>query len=167
MYSVLTMVFSIVLMSIIATMTVNHIPIDALIAKRAREQAIEGYQALGAGAGRYILSVKDAEGVIHLPPPGQDLANVLAPGFVFIPQPPKRMDWSIQTSSYLGMQAIAICLFPKDEAEQPEKAAVLGATQARNFFPPAAIFVSSHCNATSNSDGGRYTTYWVLAAHHS
>lgn len=167
MFSLLMMVLTIVFMSIIATISVNHIPIDALIAKRAREQAVEGHLSLSAGVVRYIRSVKDADGVFHLPPAGHDLAEVLSPGFVFIPQPPKHMDWSIQTSSYMGLQAIAICLFPKNEGPAPEAATLRGVAQARNVFPQAAMFVGDQCNALTNSEGGHYTTYWIVAAHQS
>lgn len=162
MFSILMVIVSIALFATVTLVTINYIPIDALIAFKARSKAQEGLQSLAAGSVRYIKSVTDVNGITTLPAPGTDLSATLQPTFAFIPVAPSGMGWKVESSTYSGMPAVAICLFPSgtiDDATQR------GVASVRAQFPAAAVFVSSNCQAVSNGTGA-YVTYWVIANHH-
>lgn len=163
MFSLITAIVSIALFSAIAAVTINHIPVDALITFKAREKTQEGLRSLAAGANRYIKSVTSVNGVPTLPAPGTDLSAYIQPAFAFIPAAPAGMNWSIRSSSYAGLPAVAICLEPSSQIDEATRR---GIASVQGQFPAAALFVSSSCGAQSNGSGA-YLTYWVVASHSS
>src|SRR3989344_1051008 len=121
MFRILMVIVSIALFATVTLVTINYIPIDALIAFKARSKEQEGLQSLAAGSVRYIKSVTDVNGITTLPAPGTDLSATLQPTFAFIPVAPSGMSWKVESSTYSGMPAVAICLFPSgaiDDATQ-------------------------------------------------
>lgn len=163
MFGLVMAIISIALFSAIALVTMNHIPIDALIASKARAKTQEGMQSLAAGSVRYIKSVTDVNGVVSLPAPGTDLSGVIQPNFAFIPAAPTGMTWSIHSATYSGLPAVAICLQPVSTIDEATRR---GVASVQGQFPAAAVFVNSSCEALSNGSGG-HVTYWVIASHTS
>lgn len=161
MFGLVMAIISIALFSAVTLVTMNYIPIDALIASKARAKTQEGMQALAAGSARYIKSVTDINGVATLPAPGTDLSGVIQPNFAFIPAAPAGMSWSILSSSYSGLPAIAICLQPVSTIDEATRR---GVVSVQGQFPAAAVFVNSGCEALSNGSGA-HVTYWVIASH--
>ena len=161
MFSLITAIVSIALFSIIAAVSINHIPVDALITFKAREKTQEGLRALASGSVRYIKSVTTTNGVTTLPAPGTDLTGIIQPTFAFIPAAPSGMSWSIRSSSYSGLPAVEICLQPVSVIDEATRR---GVVSVQSQFPAAAVFVNSSCGAISNGSGA-HLTYWVLAAH--
>lgn len=156
-------ILGIALVSIVAVVSVNHVPIDAFLSTKARLTTTQGVNALRDGAVRYIQSITDEDGVAHLPAQGTNLNGVLQPAFAFIPPAPLQAQWVVQSASYQGLPAISICLSPSPGTD----AAVLrGITSAKNQLPAAATFMGSACMSTSNSPGN-YLTHWVIARHHN
>lgn len=162
MFSLLMVLISIAMLSAITLATINYIPVDALIAYKARIKAQDGIKQISEGSIRYIKSVTDIDGNVFLPAPGTDLLSTIQPRFAFIPPAPVGMAWSIESSSYAGMPSIAICLYPVSTMNE---VIARGVSSVKNNFSSAAIFVGDSCNATSNGSGS-YVTYWVIAGHH-
>ena len=163
MFGLLMALMSIAMLSAVSVAMVNYMPVDALIAYKARTKTHDGFKQIASGAVRYIKSVSDANGNAFLPAPGTDLSTALQPAFVYIPPAPAGMAWSVVSSSYGGWPAIAICLHPQSTVDPVVARGVLS---VQPQFPSASMFVSSTCNAVANSTGNN-VTYWVIANHHS
>lgn len=161
MFSLLMVLMSVVMFSAVTLVTMNYIPVDALVAHKARTKAQTGMQALAAGAVRYIKTVTDVDGVTSLPAPGTDLASIIQPAFAFIPAPPAGMAWSVTSANYSGLPAIAICLYPTASVDE---VIARGAASIQNQFPPSAMFVANTCQSQANG-AGSHVTYWVVASH--
>ncbi|CAN7638616.1 hypothetical protein LJR129_004926 [Acidovorax sp. LjRoot129] len=162
MFSILMVLMSIAMFTALTAATLSYLPVDALIAYKARSKAQDGLHRLSDGAIRYIKSVSDGNGNVALPAPGTDLIPTLQPTFAFLPPAPQGMAWSVQSSQYAGLPAVAICLYPQIAVEN---AVASGVKSAKAGFPAQAMFVGTSCNAVSNSEGA-YVTYWVIANHH-
>ncbi len=162
MFGLMCVVMAIALFSTITAVTINHIPVDAIIATKTQSRVQTGVTTLAEGAARYIKSVTDVNGNANLPPPGTDLSAVIQPAFTFIPPAPQGMAWTVVSSSYSGLPAIAICLQPSGSVEPGIQR---GIDAAKKQFSPAATFVGSSCQLMTNGVGA-HLTYWVLANHH-
>lgn len=163
MFSIILSIIGIALVSALAALFVNYSPIDATISLKSRTLAENGIKALHDGSVRYIKSITDADGIVHLPAPGTNLHLQLQPAFVFFPAAPANMQWTAQSAMYGGYPAIAICLTPTGLIDP---AAARGVISIKNQFAPTAIFSGESCGLTSNGQG-THITYWVIAQHHA
>lgn len=162
MFGLMCVVMAIALFSTISAITINHIPVDAIIATKTQSRIQTGMTTLAEGSARYIKSVTDVNGNANLPPPGTDLSAALQPAFAFIPPAPPGMAWTVVSALYSGLPAVAICLQPSGAVEPGIQR---GIDAAKKQFSPAAMFIGGSCQLTANG-AGAHMTYWVLANHH-
>ena len=162
MFGLLMVLMTIVMFAALTALTINYIPIDALMAFKARTQAQEGMEAIAEGSVRYIKSVTDIDGYTALPAPGTPLNSIIQPTFAFLPKAPHGMSWTVESATYSGLPAVAICLHP---IAQVDPVTQRGVVSMVNHFPAAAMFVGSECKALANGAGSS-VTYWVVAQHH-
>ena len=162
MFGLMSVILSIALFSTFAATVINYIPVDAIIASKTQSRVLTGMETLAEGSARYIRSVTDVNGNAALPQPGTEMSSLLQPGFAFIPAAPKGMTWSVTSSTYSGLPAIAICLQPNGVVEPGIQR---GIESAKRHLPPAAAFLGAGCQLTVDG-AGAHMTYWVVANHH-
>lgn len=162
MFSLILVIISIALFVAFLTATSNHIPVDVYIRANIQMGVQQGIKSLEGTATRYFLSTRDHEGYISYPGNGVNLMTVATPGFGYRPANVRgAITWEMTTGSFMGMEAVAICVKPLNSFTDLHAGAI---EAVQNSLPPQSSFRSSTCGATSNS-GGTHLTYWVPLAH--
>lgn len=164
MASLVLVVISIVLMSALAVISVNYVPADALVRQQIFKEAQAGLESIEQGVGRYLNSNRDLDGNIIYPGDGVNLVSAFSPNYGYLPPDVhKEMTWEVVTGHMaLNMPAVGICLKPVATSTAMQQATL---TELQTRLPVGATFVSTGCQATSNTAGGTHLTYWLPLSH--
>lgn len=163
MFNIILVVIGLALVAAVTTVTLNYVPVEALLTAKMQREAEQGLESLEGAVVRYLDLNRGPDGNVQYPGDGVNMVNAVHPAYGFIPAPvQKEMVWDLQTGTYAGQPAVGICLAPS-AISTPMQRGTMARMQARS--PIGSTIISTSCFSASNTSGGGYLTRWIPLSH--
>lgn len=163
MFQLILTIISIALFSAFTAASMNYIPVTAKIRETVQVDGLTYIESLEGAVTRYFDATRDVDGNLVYPGNGVNMVPLIAPDYGFMPPQLVDLGWEVRTAQYNGLDAVGICLRPVGTSISGPSQEALEGIQAK--LPAASTFVSTACNATSDTVGGTYLTHWVVLQH--